>query len=77
MTWGHHALVFFFNSGPKKALISLSLEVKYDQQTHKKNYACNCGINLKKIIQNVPITIFQILLAGRQTHKNKAFFKWV
>jgi hypothetical protein len=26
---------FFFNSGPKKAL-SLSLDVKYDQQTHKK-----------------------------------------
>jgi hypothetical protein len=40
---------FFFNSGPKKVL-SLSLNVKCDQQTHKKNNVSNYGINLKKII---------------------------
>jgi hypothetical protein len=47
---------FLFNSGPKKAL-SLSLDVKCDQQTHKENVASNYGINLKKIIQQSPITI--------------------
>jgi hypothetical protein len=37
----------FFNSGPKKALF-LSLDVKCDQQTHKKkNHVSNFGINLK------------------------------
>jgi hypothetical protein len=41
---------FFNNNGPKKAL-SLSLDVKCDQQTHKKNDASNYGINLKKILQ--------------------------
>jgi hypothetical protein len=39
---------FFFNSGPKK-LLSLSLNVKCDQQTHK-NDVSNHGINLRKII---------------------------
>jgi hypothetical protein len=38
---------FFFNSGPKK-VVSLSLIVKCDQQTHKKNDASNYGNNLKK-----------------------------
>jgi hypothetical protein len=42
--------VLFFNSGPKRAL-SLSLDVKCDQQTNKKYDASNDGINLKKIIQ--------------------------
>jgi hypothetical protein len=37
---------FFFNSGPKKVL-SLSLNVKCDQQTHKKYDASNYCINLK------------------------------
>jgi hypothetical protein len=37
---------FFINSGPKKVL-SLSLNVKGDQQTHK-NDASNYGIDLKK-----------------------------
>ncbi len=41
---------FFFNSGPKKVL-SLSLNIKSDQQTNKKNDASNYGIDLKKIIQ--------------------------
>jgi hypothetical protein len=46
---------FFFNSCLKKAL-SLSLDVRYDQQTHKDGVS-NYGINLKKIIQQSPITI--------------------
>jgi hypothetical protein len=28
----------------------------------------------RKSSKKVPITIFQMLLAGRRTHKNKAFF---
>jgi hypothetical protein len=39
-----------------------------------KSYASNYGINLRKSSNKVPITIFQMLLAGKQTHKNKAFF---
>jgi hypothetical protein len=50
MSLGPPSSCFFFNSGPKKAL-SLSLNVKYDQQSHKKNDAPNYGINLKKIVQ--------------------------
>jgi hypothetical protein len=47
-----------------------------------KNDVSNYGINLKKIIQQSFQTIFQMLLAGRRTHKNKAFllahnFLWV
>jgi hypothetical protein len=49
MNLGPPSSWFFFNSGPKKAL-SLSLDVKCDQQTHKKNDASNYGMNLKKII---------------------------
>jgi hypothetical protein len=41
---------FFFNSGPKKVPSRLSLNVKGDQQTHKKNDAFIYSINLKKII---------------------------
>jgi hypothetical protein len=41
---------FSFKSGLKKAL-SLSLDVKCDQQTHQNSDASNYGINLKKIIQ--------------------------
>jgi hypothetical protein len=41
----------FFNSGPKKAL-SLSLDVKCDQRTHKKNDTSNYGINLKESSHN-------------------------
>ncbi len=53
---------FFFNSGQKA--FSLSLDVKCDQQTHKKNNVSNYGINIKKIIQQSPITILPIFLAG-------------
>jgi hypothetical protein len=58
----------FFNSGPKKAL-SLSLDVKCDQQNHKKNDVSNYGINLKKIVQQSPITILPMFLAGEFPHK--------
>jgi hypothetical protein len=64
MNLGPPSSCFLFNSGPKKAL-SLSLDVKCDQQTHIKNDASNYGINLKKIIQQSSITIFYILLAER------------
>jgi hypothetical protein len=72
---GATKLSFFFNSGPKK-LLSLSLNVKCDQQTHKKIMPPNSnhGINLKKSSNKVPIMIFQMLLAGRETHKNRLFY---
>ncbi len=58
---GATKLSFFFNSsGPKKEL-SLSLDVKCDQQTHiKKKDVSNYGINPKKIIQQSPKTILPI-----------------
>jgi hypothetical protein len=66
---------FFFNSGPKKEL-PLSLDVKCDQQTHKKIMPPIMASISRKSSNKVPITIFQMLLAGRQTHKNKVFL-WV
>jgi hypothetical protein len=68
---------FFFNSGPKKAL-SLSLDVKCDQQTHKRNYViCNYGINLKKITQQSSITILPMFFAGGFPQNIEAFlFGW-
>jgi hypothetical protein len=65
---------FFFNSGPKKAF-SLSVDVTWDQQTHK-NDVSNYGINLKKIIQRSPITSLPVFLAGEFPHKIEAFC-WV
>jgi hypothetical protein len=64
---------FFFNSGPKKAL-SLSLDVKCDQQSHKNMMPSIMASISRKSSNKVPITILQMLLAGRRTHKNKAFF---
>jgi hypothetical protein len=62
------------NSGPKKAL-SLSLDVKCDQQTHKKMMPPIMASISRKSSNKVPITIFHMLLAGtRQTHKHKALF---
>jgi hypothetical protein len=55
-------------------VFSLSLNVKGDQQTHKKNNASNYGINLKKIILQSSHHNVHMLLAGRRTHNNKAFF---
>jgi hypothetical protein len=50
---------FFFNSGPKKVL-SLSLNVKRDQQMSKpiKNDVSNYGINLRKLIQQISLDNF-------------------
>jgi hypothetical protein len=72
---------FFFNSGPKKAL-SLSLDVKCDQQTQKKDVS-NYGINFKKIIQRSPIKILPMFSAGNSPMRLKLFllgswgFLWV
>jgi hypothetical protein len=55
-------------------VMSLSLNVKCDQQTHKKNDNSNYGINLKKMIQQSSHDYFQMLHYGRQTHKNRAVF---
>jgi hypothetical protein len=64
---------FFFNSGPKNAL-SLSLDVKRDQQTHKKMMPPIMASISRKSSNKVSVTIFPMLLAGRQTHENKASF---
>ncbi len=69
---GATKLLFSLNSGPKKAL-SLSVDVKCDQQTHKMMPPIMAWIS-RKSSNKVPITIFQILLAGRQTHKNRHFY---
>jgi hypothetical protein len=53
---------FFFNSGPKKVQLSLSLNVKCDQQTHKKMMPPIYGINLKKKSNKVPIIIFRCIM---------------
>jgi hypothetical protein len=67
---------YFFNSGPKKAF-SLSVDVKRDQQTHKNLMSPIVGINLKKIIQQSPITILPMFLAEEFAHKIEAVFCWV
>ncbi len=72
---GATKLSFFINSDPKKAF-SLSLDVKCYQQTQKKkkNDVSNHGIDLKKIIQQRPITILPMFLAGEFPHKIEAVF---
>jgi hypothetical protein len=73
---------FFFNSGPKKVL-SLSPNVKGDQQTNNKMMPQIMASISRKSSNKVRIMIFQMLLAGRQTHNNRAFlmgwrgFLWV
>jgi hypothetical protein len=58
MNLGPPSSCFFFNSGPKKAL-SLSLDVKCDQQTHKKMMPpIMASISRKSSYNKVPITIF-------------------
>jgi hypothetical protein len=64
---------FFFNCGPKKVL-SLSLNVKCDQQTHKKMMPPIMASISKKASNKVPIKIFQMLLAGRRAHNNIELF---
>jgi hypothetical protein len=66
---------FFFKNGPKKAR-SLSLDVKCDQETHKKNDVSNYGINLKKIFQQSPKTILPMFFAGEFPHQIEAVFCW-
>jgi hypothetical protein len=73
MNLGPPSSRFFFNSGPKKAL-SLSLDVKCVQHTHKKMMPPNMASISRKSSNKVPIIIFQMLLAGRRTHDNRAFF---
>ncbi len=58
---------------PKNAL-SLSLDVKCDQQTHLKIRPPVMASISRKASNKVPRTILQMLLAGRRTHKNEAFF---
>jgi hypothetical protein len=65
---------FFFNSGRKKVL-SLSLNVKCDQQTHKKMMPPIMASISRKSSNKVPIIIFQMLLAGRRTHNKEHFLK--
>jgi hypothetical protein len=81
MKLGPPSSCFFFNGGPKKAL-SLSLDVKCDQQTHEKMMPPIMASNSRKSSNKVPIIIFQMLLAGRRTHNNRFFmrlrgFLWV
>ncbi len=52
---------FFFNSGPKKVL-SLSPNVKCDQQTHKRMMSPIMASISRKSSNKVPIIIFQMLL---------------
>jgi hypothetical protein len=66
---------FFFNSGLKK-LLSLSLNAKCDQQTHKKMMPPIMASISKKSSNKVSIIIFQMLLAGRQTHNNIELSYW-
>ncbi len=67
---------FFFNRGPKKVL-SLSLNVKCDQQTHKKIMSLIMASISRKLSNKVLITIIPMFFAGRQSHKNGAVFCWV
>jgi hypothetical protein len=53
---------FFFSSGPKKVL-SISLNVKCDQQTHKKVMSPIMASISGKLFNKVIIIIFQMLLA--------------
>jgi hypothetical protein len=48
---------FFFNRGPKKA-ISLSLDVKCNQQPNKKMMTPMMALISRKSSNKVPITVF-------------------
>jgi hypothetical protein len=54
--------------------LSLSLDVKCDQRTHKKIMPPIMASISRKSSNKVPTIIFQMLLAGRQTNNNRAFF---
>jgi hypothetical protein len=74
MNLGPPSSRFFFNSGPKKAL-SLSLNVKCDQRTHKKVMPPIMASISRKSSNEVPKKIFfsDFTCWGR-THNNRAFF---
>jgi hypothetical protein len=74
MNLGPPSSCFFFNSGPKKAL-SLSLDVKCDQQTHKKD-ASNYGINLEKIIQQSSHNNFSDVLGDEPIIVEFLWVRW-
>jgi hypothetical protein len=59
MNLGPPSSRFFFNSGPKTAL-SLSLDVKCDQQTNEKMMPPIMASILRKSYNKVPIIIFQM-----------------
>jgi hypothetical protein len=52
----------FFNSGPKNAL-SLSPDLKCDQQTHK-NMMSSIMASISRTVSTNPITILPMFLAG-------------
>jgi hypothetical protein len=64
---------FFFNSGPKKAL-SLSLDVKCDQQTHKKMLPPIMASVSRKSSTKVPIIFFRCYLLGDKPIIIELFF---
>jgi hypothetical protein len=63
---------FFFNSGPKKVL-SLSLNVKCDQQTHKKR-CLQLWHQSKKSSNKVPMIIFRCYIMGGEPLIIEQFF---
>jgi hypothetical protein len=64
MNLGPLSSCFFFNSGPKNAL-SLSVDAKCNQQTHKKMMPPIMASISRKSSNKVAIIIFQMLIAGR------------
>jgi hypothetical protein len=64
---------FFFNSGPKKVL-SLSLNVKCDMQTHKKMMSRIMASIYKKSSNKVPIIIFRCYIMGDEPIITEQFF---
>jgi hypothetical protein len=66
-------LSFFFNSGPEKVL-SLSLNVKGDPQTHKKVMPPITASISRKSSYNVPIIIFRWYIMGNESIIIEQFF---
>jgi hypothetical protein len=70
---GTTKLSFFFNSGPKKVL-SLSLNVKGDPQTHKKMMPPIMASISRKSSYKVPIIIFRRYIMGDEPIIIEQFF---
>jgi hypothetical protein len=68
-TWYSKACFFFFSCGTKN-ILSLSLNVNVTRNSKPIKKRClqvsNAGINLKKILQQSPITILPMFLADMQ-----------